>query len=117
MQYIIEKQTNSARAEREACQIIKVQKWTSITVSSEVKLNMGNTKSKTSQNTGDHPQVQILDQLKVHEEYHSLHEMKLNIILVILLIQIVITIVRIFKEQSKKHALRVAKSIDNVANL
>lgn len=76
---------------------------------------MGLNKSKV-QNTGD-PQVQILNQLQLHEEYHSDHDMKLNIIIVVVCIQLIITLCRIYNENAKKRALKAAKSIANIANV
>lgn len=75
---------------------------------------MGLNKSKV-QNTGD-PQVQILNQLQLHEEYHSDHDIKLNIIIVLVSIQLIITLYRIYNENAKKRALKAAKSIANIAN-
>lgn len=76
---------------------------------------MGNIKSKTSHNSGD-PQVQILNSLDVHEEYHAQHDFKINVLLAIVCFHLAITLYRTYKENTKKQALKAAKSIANIEN-
>lgn len=83
-------------------------------VNSDIK--MGKPQSKVSQNTGD-PQVQVLNQLELHEEYHASHDMKLTIILVVVCAQLAIAIYRMYQKHSKKQAVKAAKSIANIKNI
>lgn len=76
---------------------------------------MGNNKSKSPQNSGD-PQVQILNQLELHEEYHVQNEIKLNIILALVTVQIVITVYKLYKEHARKQAIKAVKSIADLTN-
>lgn len=78
------------------------------------KKNMGKSNSKTSQNSGD-PQVNIQNQLEVHEEYHQVHELKLTIILCVVLIQLVVTLYKMCKRYSRTQALKIAKSVVNLS--
>lgn len=70
---------------------------------------MGKSNSKTSQNSGD-PQVNIQNQLEVHEEYHQVHEMKLTIILCVVVVQLAVTLYKMYKRYSRAQALKIAKS-------
>lgn len=77
---------------------------------------MGTTESKNTENTGD-PQVQVLNQLSVHEELHVQHDTKLNIVIIIVAIQLVITLYRAYKDHAQKQALKAAKSISALNRL
>lgn len=77
---------------------------------------MGTTKSKITENTGD-PQVQVLNQLTIHEELHVQHDIKINIIIIIVSIQLWITLYHVYKEYALKQALKAAKSISALNKL
>ena len=77
---------------------------------------MGNSKSKTSQVSGD-PQVQVLNHLEVNEEHQVDHELKLTIILVVVLIQLIIMICKTYTKYSRKQALKAARSIAAIQNI
>lgn len=77
---------------------------------------MGTTESKETQVTGD-PQVQVLNRLEVHEEIHAQHEMKLNIIIIIVAIQLLITVYKAYKEHTRSQALKAAKSVADLTNV
>ena len=68
---------------------------------------------KKVQVSGD-PQVQILNKLVIHEEIQTQHELKLNIILALVAIQLIITLYRLYKEHSRKQALKAAKSVADI---
>lgn len=65
---------------------------------------MGKTQSKKVQVSGD-PQVQILNQLEIHEEIQTQHELKLNIILALVAIHLLITLYKLYKEHSRRQRL------------
>lgn len=79
-------------------------------------LTMGTTETKEAKNSGD-PQVQILNQLNSHEERHAEHEVKLNIIIVIVMLQLLITIYRIYKKNARVQALKAAKSVADISRI
>lgn len=76
---------------------------------------MGNNKSKTALNSGD-PQVQILNELAIHEEYHADHEFKLNIILALVGLQLAVMFYQLYKLHTKRQAMKAARSIANMQN-
>lgn len=77
---------------------------------------MGNNKSKTTQNSGD-PQVQILNELAIHEEYHADHDFKLNVILALVGLQLAVMFYQLYKIHTKKQAMKAAKSVANIQNM
>lgn len=77
---------------------------------------MGKTQSKKVQVSGD-PQVQILNQLDIHEELHNQHDLKLDIILVIVCIQLLITLYKLHKEHNRKQALKAAKTVADLTSI
>lgn len=77
---------------------------------------MGKPYSKTTQNTGD-PQVNVQNQLEVHEEYHQVHELKLTIILCLVAIQLAIGLYQIYKRHNRAQTLKLAKSMANIAQV
>lgn len=74
---------------------------------------MGNSKSKNSVNS-ENPQVQILNQLEMHEELHAQNDLKVTIILVIVVFQLFLTLYRLYKEHTKTQALKAAKSLADI---
>lgn len=76
---------------------------------------MGKTQSKKVQVSGD-PQVQILNQLEIHEEIQTQHELKLNIILALVAIHLLITLYKLYKEHSRRQAIKAAKSVADLTN-
>lgn len=77
---------------------------------------MGTTESKNTENKGD-PQVQVLNRLEVHESLHQKNDIKLNIILILVVLQLLIMFYRMYKEHSRKQALKAAKSVSALNNL
>lgn len=77
---------------------------------------MGTEQSKESNNSGD-PQVQVLNRLEIHEEQHKQHEFKLTIILVIVSVQLLITVYKLYKEHTRAQALKAAKTISDLTNI
>lgn len=77
---------------------------------------MGTTESKNTENKGD-PQVQVLNRLEVHESLHQKNDIKLNIILILVVLQLLIMFYRMYKEHSRKQALKTAKSVSALNKL
>lgn len=77
---------------------------------------MGNDKSKESHNSGD-PQVQVLNTLEIHAEQHKQHEFKLTIILVIVSVQLLLTMYKLYKEHTRKQALKAAKTLSDLTTI
>lgn len=71
---------------------------------------MGKSSSKSVKNTGD-PQVVVLNQLEAHAEMHESHEFKLTLILIIVALQMVIQAYILWKKQSRRQAMKAAKSV------
>lgn len=74
---------------------------------------MGTTESKDTHVTGD-PQVQVLNKLEVHENMHIEHDRKITIILVIVTVQLIITVYRLYKEHTRTQAIKAAKSLADI---
>lgn len=70
---------------------------------------MGKKQSKVLQTTGD-PQVQILNQLEVNTDQHNDQENKLSIILILVAINLALSLYKIYKEHSRRQALKAAKT-------
>lgn len=74
---------------------------------------MGKPNSKIAQNTGD-PQVNILNHLELHEEFHQAHELKLTIILCVVIIQLVLTMYKMYRKYNRVQTLKIARSVANL---
>lgn len=73
-------------------------------------MEIGKPNSKTVNNRGD-PQTIIINQLEEHTEWHASHELKLTVILVAVVFQFLITCYLLWKKQSRKQALKAARSV------
>lgn len=71
---------------------------------------MGKSNWKSAANTGD-PQVNVLNQLQVHEEYHADHDLKLRLILIVASIQLLVTFIQLWKKYHQAQTLKIKKSI------
>ena len=71
---------------------------------------MGSTKSKSSQVSGD-PQVQVLNHLELNAEAHADHEIKMNIILVVVVLQLLLLTIKWYKKSTRSQALKAARSV------
>ena len=71
---------------------------------------MGSTKSKSSQVSGD-PQVQILNQLELHAESHTDHDLKTTIILAVVVLQLLLAGIKWYKKHTRTQALKAARSV------
>lgn len=61
---------------------------------------MGKTKSKAITQSGG-AQVNILNQLAVHSEWHEEHEVKLTVIIMLVTLQLLITLWVLYKNHTK----------------
>ena len=71
---------------------------------------MGKTQSKSVKTSGD-PQVNVLNALDFHSEWHEGHNYKLDIILAITLTHMLISMWTIYKSHARKQAIKAAKSV------
>ena len=71
---------------------------------------MGKSNSKTFKNTGD-AQVDVLNKLEVHEEYHQDHDVKILLILVAVYIMLAIMLYQLYKRHASTQTLKIAKSV------
>lgn len=101
-------------AERELVKILRLKPSTVLVKYCKI-FNMGKTQSKKVQVSGD-PQVQILNQLEIHEEVQIQHELKLNIILTLVAIHLLITLYKLYKEHQRRQAIKAAKSVAELTN-
>jgi heme/copper-type cytochrome/quinol oxidase subunit 4 len=76
---------------------------------------MGNQKSSPKVNQeGDHD-LTIINTQEVHTDFHLSHELKLNIILGLLVVQLVLALYKTLVKRERKRATRIAaKSIANL---
>ena len=77
---------------------------------------MGNEQSSENNNVGD-TQINILNKLENHSSKHDDHEIKLYIILIIVILQLSLTVYRIYKKFSKNQALKAAKTITKLEEI
>lgn len=80
-------------------------------------VNMGKTSSKSQVTHNADPQVRIINNQEYHNEQLENHEFLLYLILATVVIQLIITLYNMLKRRERKRALRIAKSLDNIADV
>ena len=71
---------------------------------------MGAKRSKSYKNTGD-SQVDIVNKLELHEDYHEEHNIKITLILIVVTLLLVVTLYELYRRHSRAQTMRVAKSV------
>lgn len=77
---------------------------------------MGKSSSKPKITTSG-TNVEINTILEQHQELHENHEFKLWLILVLVAIQVIVLCYKELKLQSRRNALKAAKSVANIENV
>lgn len=78
---------------------------------------MGKTSSKSAVTHNADPQIRIINNQELHSEQLGQHEQILYIILSIVVMQFLITLYQLQKRRERRLALKLAKSIENVAEV
>lgn len=76
---------------------------------------MGLFSSKKVANNGDH-QTQVINHLESHTEILDQTEIKLWLILIVVCAQLLLLVYKMHKKQSRRQALKAAKSVAAVNN-
>ena len=71
---------------------------------------MGKSNSKHFKNTGD-AQVDVLNKLEIHEDYHSENSIKITVIMIIVVLLLVIVLYELYRKHTRRRSLKVAKSV------
>ena len=71
---------------------------------------MGKSNSKNYKNTGD-AQVDVLNKLEVHEEYHQENDTKLTLILIAVCVILALMVYQLYQRHAKKQAMKIARSV------
>ena len=71
---------------------------------------MGKSNSKSFKNTGD-AQVDIVNKLEVHEDYHVDNSIKINIILIVVILLLIVALYQWYRKHTRAQVMRVAKSV------
>ena len=71
---------------------------------------MGKSSSKHYKNTGD-AQVDVLNKLEVHEDFHTENNIKVTVIMITVLILLVIVLYQAYRKYTRGQTLRMARSI------
>lgn len=75
---------------------------------------MGNRKSKPSAEVNGDKDVTIINNQEVHSDYHEEHSVKLNIILVIVILQLMFVMYKVWHKRVQRKAFRKAQSIADI---
>lgn len=78
---------------------------------------MGKTSSKSAVTHNADPQIRIENNQNLHSEKLEEHEFILYIILVVVAVQLLITLYTIFQRRERKRAFKLAKSMNNFAEV
>lgn len=78
---------------------------------------MGKTSSKSAVTHNADPQIRIINQQNLHSEQLDHHEVLLYAVLFVTMVQLVITLYVLQQKREKRRAYKLAKSLQNVAEV
>lgn len=78
---------------------------------------MGKTQSKSAVTHNADPQIRIINNQETHSEQLDHHETLIYVILAVVVIQLLITLYTLQKKRERKLAFKLAKSLENVADV
>lgn len=78
---------------------------------------MGKSNSKSTVNHNEDPQIRIINNQEIHSETLEKHEFLIYIILAVVIIHLLLTLYTLLKRRERKRALRIARSMDKLAEV
>lgn len=78
---------------------------------------MGKSSSKSAVTHNADPQIRIINTQEHHSEQLEHHEFIIYVILGVVVLQLLITLYTLQKKRERKLALKLAKSLENVADV
>lgn len=83
----------------------------------KVKSKMGKANSKSTVNHNEDPQIRVINTQEYHGEILDHHGFLLYVILVVVVAQLLLTLYKLLVRKERKKALKLAKSLDKLAEV